>query len=118
MREGEVNTEKRNRRSTPEGAKVKSASKREQRKCIYSAEREQVQDREAGLKRRTVRTYPLRHFVPLSSVALGSFPRVALESAPLKGHESIFDTFSKGPFRPSEGTEAHSVLLLKTLFAP
>ena len=41
----------------------------------------------------------------LSNVALGSFPRVALESAPLKGHESIFNTFSKGPFRPSEGTE-------------
>ena len=34
-------------------------------------------------------SYPLRNFVPLSSVALGSFPRVALESAPLKGHESI-----------------------------
>ena len=41
----------------------------------------------------------------LPNVALGSFPRVALESAPLKGHESIFNTFSKGPFRPSEGTE-------------
>ena len=31
--------------------KRKSASKREQRKCIYSAEREQVQDDEVGLKR-------------------------------------------------------------------
>ena len=31
--------------------KLKSASKREQRKCIYSAEREQVQDDEVGLKR-------------------------------------------------------------------
>ncbi len=50
-------------------------------------------------------------------VAMGSFPRVALESAPLKGHESIFNTFSKGPFRPSRGTEAHSVLLLKTSLA-
>ena len=50
--EGEVNTEKRNRRSTPEGAKVKSASKREQRKCIYSAEREQVQDDGVGLNLR------------------------------------------------------------------
>ena len=48
-------------------------------------------------------SYPLRFALP--SVALGSFPRVALESAPLKGHESIFNTFSKGPFRPSEGTE-------------
>ena len=52
VREGEVNTEKRNRRSTPEGAKVKSASKREQRKCIYSAEREQVQDDGVGLNLR------------------------------------------------------------------
>ena len=42
---------------------------------------------------------PLRRFA-LPNVALGSFPRVALESAPLKGHESIFNTFSKGPFRP------------------
>ena len=43
----------------------------------------------------------------LSNVALGSFPRVALESAPLKGHESIFNTFSKGPFRPlSQGEKA------------
>ena len=39
-------------------------------------------------------TYPLRHSVPLSSVALGS--------APLRGSLE----------------EAHSVLLLKTLFAP
>ena len=50
-------------------------------------------------------------------VALVSCPRVALESAPLKGHESIFKTFSKGPFRPSQGTEAHSLLHLKALFA-
>ena len=27
-------------------------------------------------------------------------PRVAMGIAPLKGHESIFNTFSKGPFRP------------------
>ena len=33
--------------------KRKSASKREQRKCIYSAEREQVQDDGVGLKRKT-----------------------------------------------------------------
>ena len=31
--------------------KRKSASKREQRKCIYSAEREQIQDDGVGLKR-------------------------------------------------------------------
>ena len=34
------------------GLKRKSASKREQRKCIYSAEREQVQDDGVGLKLR------------------------------------------------------------------
>ena len=33
-------------------------------------------------------------------------PRVAMGIAPLKGHESIFNTFSKGPFRPGrEGGE-------------
>ena len=50
---------------------------------------------------------PLRRYTPPfgASVAMGICPRVALESAPLKGHESIFKTFSKGPFRPSEGTE-------------
>ena len=37
----------------------------------------------------------------------GEFPRVALGSAPLKGHKSIFNTFSKGPFRPSQGTDGH-----------
>ena len=52
---------------------------------------------------------PLRRYIPpfWASVAMGICPRVALESAPLKGHESIFKTFSKGPFRPSEGTEVH-----------
>ena len=30
-------------------------------------------------------------------------PRVAMGIAPLKGHESIFNTFSKGPFRPYMG---------------
>ena len=48
---------------------------------------------------------------------MGICPRVALESAPLKGHESILKTFSKGPFRPSRGTEAHLVLPLKTSLA-
>ena len=33
--------------------KRKTASKREQRKCICSAEREQIQDDEVGLKRKT-----------------------------------------------------------------
>ena len=54
---------------------------------------------------------------PSPRVAMEICPRVALESAPLKGHESIFKTFSKAPFRPSQGTEAHLVLLLKTLLA-
>ena len=32
-------------------------------------------------------------------------PRVAMGIAPLKGHESIFNTFSKGPFRPGREGE-------------
>ena len=36
-----------------ENGKRKSASKREQRKFIYSAEREQIQDDAVGLKRKT-----------------------------------------------------------------
>ena len=47
--------------------KRKSASKREQRKCIYSAEREQIQDDKVGLKRETGNgelTYPLRSVAP------------------------------------------------------
>ena len=62
---------------------------------------------------RPLRTHPRTS----PRVALGICPRVALGSAPLKGHESIFKTFSKGPFRPSRGTEAHLVLLLKTSLA-
>ena len=32
-------------------------------------------------------------------------PRVAMGIAPLKGHESILNTFSKGPFRPGRERE-------------
>ena len=32
-------------------------------------------------------------------------PRVAMGIAPLKGHESILNTFSKGPFRPGREGE-------------
>ena len=39
-----------------ENGKRKSASKREQRKFIYSAEREQIQDDAVGLKLKTPRT--------------------------------------------------------------
>ena len=43
------------------GLKRKTACKREQRKCIYSAEREQVQDDGVGLRRK-------RETVPLSKI--------------------------------------------------
>ena len=41
------------RKRKSENGKRKSASKREQRKFIYSAEREQIQDDAVGLKRKT-----------------------------------------------------------------
>ena len=48
------------------GLKRKSASKREQRKFIYSAEREQIQDDAVGLKRKTNIPPPRFALVPLS----------------------------------------------------
>ena len=44
-----------------------------------------------------VLSYPLRFALP--GVALGG-PRVALESAPLKGHRMTFGRSSKDPLRP------------------
>ena len=44
------------RKRKSENGKRKSASKREQRKFIYSAEREQIQDDAVGLKRKSART--------------------------------------------------------------
>ena len=60
------------------------------------------------------------YFIPpppagLSNVALGSFPRVALESAPLKGHRMTFSHSSKDPLRPlSQGEKVSGHLTRET----
>ena len=51
----------------------------------------------------------------LSNVALGSFPRVALESAPLRGHRMTFSHSSKDPLLPlSQGEKASGHLKRET----